>query len=639
MHLFKIHPGDVFDRQELIEKLGSLGYQLAEYVTHPGEFSQRGNLIDIYPLTFREPVRIEFRSDTIESLRTFSLQSGESLGALEDVFLIPVSKSIEKKMGRLEDRLLSQQPVLDPKDLERGDYVVHLKFGIGKYLGMKPLQIKGERRRYLAIEYAGQEILYLDPREPMERYIGGAGKAPKLTKLHGKEWERIKERTRKAVDHIAHDMLEIQARRSLEKGFITPKDHAWQSEFESEFPFTATPDQIKAIQDVKKDLESDHPMDRLLAGDVGYGKTEVAMRAAFKAVTAGGRQVAVLVPTTVLAEQHYLVFKDRMKSYPVKVEGISRFRTRKEQLAILQATREGRIDILIGTHRLLSKDTEFKNLGLVVIDEEQRFGVRHKEKLKHLRTQVDVLTMTATPIPRTLYMSLVGVRDMSALQTAPLNRLPVETRVCDFDDELIRSAFQQELDRGGQIYFVHNRVQSIEKIYEHLKSILPKVRFGVAHGQMPPESLETVMKSFLEHQLDCLISTSIIESGIDIPNVNTILVNRADLYGLADLYQLRGRVGRYREQRQAFAYFLLPKRTVLTATADKRLRAMERFTELGSGFKIALEDLEIRGAGNLLGHEQSGFIHAVGFDLYCRMLREAIQKEKHQAKRSDKVHG
>lgn len=639
MHVFKIHSGDTLDRGELLEKLDSLGYQLSEYVMHPGEFSRRGNLLDVYPLTFREPVRIEFRTDTIESLRTFSLQSGEVMGSLDEIFLIPVSKAVEKKMSRLEDRLLSQQPVLDPKELERGDTVVHLKYGIGKYLGTKPIQIKGERRRYLAIEYAGREILYLDPREPMERYIGGAGKAPKLTKLHGKEWERIKDRTRKAVDHIAHDMLEIQARRSIEKGFITPKDVAWQSEFESEFPFTATPDQIKAIQDVKKDLESEHPMDRLLAGDVGYGKTEVAMRAAFKAVTAGGRQVAVLVPTTVLAEQHYLVFKDRMKSYPVTVEGISRFRSRKEQIAILQAVREGRIDILIGTHRLLSKDAQFKNLGLVIIDEEQRFGVHHKEKLKHLRTQIDVLTMTATPIPRTLYMSLVGVRDMSALQTAPLNRMPVETRVCEFDDEVIRSAFLRELDRGGQIYFVHNRVQSIEKIHAHLKSLLPQVRFGVAHGQMPPENLETVMKSFLEHQLDCLISTSIIESGIDIPNVNTILVNRADLYGLADLYQLRGRVGRYREQRQAFAYFLLPKRTVLTATAEKRLHAMERFTELGSGFKIALEDLEIRGAGNLLGHEQSGFIHAVGFDLYCRMLREAIEKAKLHAKSSDKAHG
>ncbi len=626
--LLKIRVGDIRDRTELFQMLDERGYVRSDLISRPGEFSVRGSSIDIYPLTYRTPVRLEFRIDTIFEIRDIMPQTGETFAKLEEVIIIPVNRSLEKKLQRWEEKYQDQEPVLNPKDLERGDFVVHMKYGIGRYLGTKPIQMKGERRNYLAIEYAGREILYLDPKEPMERYIGGEGKSPKLTKLHGKDWERIKEKTKRAVDHIARDMLEIQAKRHLDQGHSFPKDHPWQKEFEAEFPFEETQDQLNAIESVKKDMEARKPMDRLLAGDVGYGKTEVAMRAAFKAVT-GGKQVAVLVPTTVLAEQHYLVFKERMKNYPVTVDGLSRFRSRKEQLRIVKDAREGKIDIVIGTHRILSRDIIFKDLGLVIIDEEQRFGVRHKEKLKQLRTQVDILTMTATPIPRTLYMSLVGVRDMSSIQTPPTNRLPIETTICEFDDHRIRQAFQHELARGGQIYFIHNRVQSIEKIHHHLKELMPQVRYGVAHGQMPPDMLESVMKDFLEKNIDCLLATSIIESGIDIPNVNTIFVNRADQYGLADLYQLRGRVGRYREKRQAYAYFLVPKNTVLTTTAEKRLSAIERFTDLGSGFRIAMEDLEIRGAGNLLGHEQSGFIHAVGFDLYCRMLRQSVEEQKH----------
>ncbi|MSR77009.1 MAG: transcription-repair coupling factor [Candidatus Omnitrophica bacterium] len=625
---YKITVGLEIERSYLIEKLADMHYQRAELVSKPGEYAIRGNLIDVYPVTYRSPVRLEFLADTIAHIRDFSLQTGETRTNLEEVFLIPVTSLFERKMSRFEERYQTQEPVIDVRDLKRGDHIVHMKYGIGKYLGTKPIQIKGQRRNYLAIEYAAKEILYLDPREPMERYIGGDGKPPKVTKLHGKDWDRIKDKTKRAVETIAHDMIEIQARRRLEKGFIFPKDHAWQKDFEDEFPYEATPDQIQAISDVKRDMESDRPMDRLLAGDVGYGKTEVAMRAAFKAVTTGGKQVAVLVPTTVLAEQHYLVFKERMKKFPVTVEGLSRFRSRAEQLKIVQAVKEGKIDIVIGTHRLLSRDIHFKDLGMVVIDEEQRFGVSHKERLKHLRTQIDVLTMTATPIPRTLYMSLVGVRDMSAIQTPPSTRLPIETFITEYDDDKVKRAILDELAREGQIYFIHNRVQSIEKIHHHLRDILPQVRFGVAHGQMGPRELESVMKAFLEKRMDCLIATSIIESGIDIPNVNTILVNRADQFGLADLYQLRGRVGRYQEKRQAYAYFMVPKHSALSSTAEKRLSAIERFTELGSGFKIAMEDLEIRGAGNLLGHEQSGFIHAVGFDLYCRMLRKAIEDQE-----------
>jgi transcription-repair coupling factor (superfamily II helicase) len=368
-------------------------------------------------------------------------------------------------------------------------------------------------------------------------------------------------------------------------------------------------------------------MDRLLAGDVGYGKTEVAIRAAFKAVTAG-KQAAVLVPTTVLAEQHFHVFKKRMKNFPVTVESLSRFRSAKDIRGVVASLKEGTTDIVIGTHRLLSKDVQFKDLGLLVIDEEQRFGVKHKERLKQMRAEVDIMTLTATPIPRTLYMSLLGVRDMSAINTPPKMRVPVETYVIEYNDQTVKRAFERELARNGQIYFIHNRVASIEKVHAHLKELMPQVRFAVAHGQMHADELEMVMEAFEERKVDCLIATSIIESGIDIPNVNTILVNRADLFGLADLYQLRGRVGRYHEKRQAYAYFMVPQNWIMPKDAEKRLAAIERFTELGSGFKIALEDLEIRGAGNLLGHEQSGFIHAVGFDLYCKMLKTAIEDAK-----------
>lgn len=623
----KITVGTSLERQELAELLTGLHYQKTEYVSKPGEFAVRGHLFDIYPATYRSPVRLEFEVDTVASIRDFSLADGSSLAGFDEVFLIPVSHTFEQKMHRIEERYRQYEPVLGAKHLVRGDYVVHLKYGIGRFLGLKPMQIRGQRKKYLAIEYARREILYLDPAEPVERYIGGEGKPPRLTKLHGKEWERLKERTRHAVAGVAREMLEIAAKRSLEKGFTSPPDHPWQKEFEAQFPFQETPDQARAAEEVKKDMESEKPMDRLLAGDVGYGKTEVAIRAAFKAVTAG-RQAAVLVPTTVLADQHYWVFKDRMQNFPVVVETLSRFKSKKEQAQIIASLKTGKVDIVLGTHRLLSRGIEFKNLGLAIIDEEQRFGVRHKERLKHLRTEIDVLTMTATPIPRTLYMSLVGVRDMSVIQTPPASRLPIETYVTEYEDEKVRRAILNELARGGQVYFIHNRVQSIEKIYSHLNGLLPHVRFGVAHGRMKAEELESVMKDFLHQRIDCLISTSIIESGIDIPNVNTVIINRADLFGLADLYQLRGRVGRYHEKRQAYAYLLVPKNWVLSRDAEKRLAAIERFTDLGSGFKIALEDLEIRGAGNLLGHEQSGFIHAVGFDLYCRMLREAIEAQK-----------
>jgi len=627
--------GTVIPRHSIEPFLFELHYEKRDFVSSSGEFSLRGATLDIYPVTYRAPVRLEFEADRLVSIRDFSPVDGQVYTAFDEVFILPVSNVFRKKASRLREKFQAFESLSEVSDLKPGDFVVHLEYGIGRYLGAKTIQIKGQKKKHLAVEYADREILYFDPMEPLERYIGGEGFSPKLTKIHTKEWQNIKERTRKAVVSVAKDLLEVQARRSVEKGFAFPKDQEWQKQFEDDFPFEETPDQDKSISEVKKDMETPRPMDRLLCGDVGYGKTEVAMRAAFKAVT-GGRQVAILVPTTVLAEQHYLVLKRRLQKFPITVEVLSRFRLRKEQSGIIRAAREGAVDILVGTHRLLSQDVQFKDLGLVIIDEEQRFGVRHKEKLKKYRAVVDVLTLTATPIPRTLYLSLMGARDMSVINTPPKNRMAVETHVLEFSEACVVMGMRREMERKGQCYFVHNRVASIEKIHQQLTKLMPEMRFGVAHGQMDPEELEGVMTAFMEHQLDCLISTNIIESGLDIPNVNTIFVNRADTFGLADLYQLRGRVGRFKEKRQAYAYFLVPKNWVLTRDAEKRLAAIERFTELGSGFKIAMEDLEIRGAGNILGHEQSGFIHAVGFDLYCRMLRQAVQQERGESQPAKK---
>lgn len=627
MKLHRLSVGDIYNRDSLEDLLQHLNYQKKEFVSRPGDYSVRGSLVDIYPFTYRSPVRLDFRLDKLTTIRDFSPVDGKSFSHYEEVYLLPLTGELKDKISRARERFESYEALTDYKDLEAGDFVVHFEYGIGRFLGTKVIQTSGAKKRHLAIEYADKEILYVDINDPVERYIGGEGAAPRLTRLNTKDWEKAKEKTRLAVQSVARGLLDLQAKRSLRHGTSFPKDVPWQREFEAEFPFELTPDQAQAVHEVKKDMESEHPMDRLICGDVGYGKTEVAMRACFKAVM-GGKQVAVLVPTTVLAEQHYLVLKKRLKSFPVSVDVLSRFRSKKEQSASVKTLAEGATDIVIGTHRLLSKDIAFKDLGLVIVDEEQRFGVRHKERLKELRYSVDVLSLTATPIPRTLYMSLMGVRDMSIINTPPKNRLAVETHVMEYNEAKVIEAVQKELARGGQVYFVHNRVQSIEKVREHLQEVLPHVCFGVAHGQMPSEALEAIMQDFMEKRIDCLISTSIIESGIDIPNANTLIVNRADQFGLADLYQLRGRVGRFKEKRQAYAYFLVPKNWVLSGDAEKRLTAIERFTELGSGFKIALEDLSIRGAGNLLGHEQSGFIHAVGFDLYCRMLRKAVEDHK-----------
>ena len=625
--LERIFVGQTLERGTLETLLQKLGYRRRDFVSRPGEYADRGAVVDIYPVTYRAPLRFNFEADTILSISDFSPHDGKSLTRFEEAFLAPLSETFAASSSRLRERFQNFEPLTEITDLEPGDYVVHVQYGIARYLGTKKIQIHGEAKRHVALEFANREILYLEMGEPLERYIGVEGKKPKLTRLHSKEWERAKAKTRLAVENVARDLLVLQAKRKLCSGFSFGKDAVWQRQFEEEFPFEETPDQIKATEEVKKDMEDLKPMDRLLCGDVGFGKTEVAMRAAFKAISSG-KQVAFLVPTTVLAEQHYAVFKERVKNFPLVAEVLSRFRSRKDQEKVLKDLALGKVDVVIGTHRLLSPDVHFKDLGLVVVDEEQRFGVAHKEKLKRLRELVDVLTLTATPIPRTLYLSLMGAKDMSVINTPPRTRLPVETQVIEYDDRKIAEAIRCELAREGQVYFVHNRIASIERVYEHLQSILPEVRFAVAHGQMPAHSLEKVMKEFLQRKIDCLITTNIIESGLDIPNVNTIIVNRADRFGLADLYQLRGRVGRFVGKRQAYAYFIVPRNWVMTLEAEKRLEAIERFTELGAGFKIALKDLEIRGAGNVLGHQQSGFIHEVGFDLYCRMLRKAIEELK-----------
>ncbi len=521
-------------------------------------------------------------------------------------------------------------PVSDWTELEPGDFVVHVQHGIGKYLGLKPLEVSGTRQEVLAIEYANEARLYVpvDQAHLVSKYIGAGKRLPKLHELGGSLWQKQKFSAERAIMDLASELLEIQAARATLEGHAFSPDTPWQREFEAAFIYDETPDQLTAIEEVKADMESKKPMDRLICGDVGYGKTEVAIRAAFKAVM-DGFQVAVLCPTTVLAEQHWNTFRERMAGYPIAIEMLSRFRTPGQQKKIVKLVRDGGVDIVIGTHRLLSADVQFKNLGLVVIDEEQRFGVLHKEKFKQLRKLVDVLTLSATPIPRTLYLALAGARDMSTIETPPVDRLPVETIVAPYDERLVRQAIQREVNRGGQVYFLHNRVQSIEAVADRLRQMLDgNLRIAVGHGQMSEHELESVMHRFVRGDIDVLVCTTIIESGLDIPNANTIIIDRADRFGLSDLYQLRGRVGRYKHQ--AYAYILLPRHMQLIQTARKRISAIKQYSSLGSGFKIAMRDLEIRGAGNILGAEQSGHITAIGFDLYCQLLKESIARLKGQ---------
>jgi transcription-repair coupling factor (superfamily II helicase) len=512
-------------------------------------------------------------------------------------------------------------------DLKAGDYVVHLNHGIGRYQGMVSLKIDGIQKDYLLVQYAGEDKLYVptDQVGLIQKYLGAEAEVPRLSRLGGSEWSRVKVRVKEAVREMAGELLALYAARQSLPGHAFALDTVWQREFEASFAYEETPDQLRTVEEVKADMERKRPMDRLLCGDVGYGKTEVALRATFKAV-AEGKQVAVLVPTTILAQQHFNTFKDRLNGFPVTIEVLSRFRSPREQKQIISALGKGKVDIVIGTHRLVQEDMIFKDLGLVVVDEEQRFGVAHKEKLKQLREDVDVLTLTATPIPRTLHMSLVGVRDTSLIQTPPENRFPVQTYVLEEDPVLIREAIRRELGRGGQVYFVYNRVMDLDSVAAWLQGLVHEARIAVAHGQMREDDLEQVMLDFVNGLYDVLVCTTIIENGMDIPNVNTLVVKDAQNLGLAQLYQLRGRVGR--SNRLAYAYFIFPKNQVLSELAERRLAAVREFTEFGSGYKIAMRDLEIRGAGNLLGAEQHGHIAAIGFDLYCHLLEEAVREAK-----------
>lgn len=512
-------------------------------------------------------------------------------------------------------------------DLRPGDFVVHVNHGIGKYMGIKQLEVGGVRKDYLFVQYSGEDKLYVptDQIGLIQKYLGADGTAPKLYKLGGNEWNRVKQKVKDSVKDLANDLIALYAARQKMPGHKFTADTVWQKEFEEAFPYEETTDQLRAIEDIKKDMEFSRPMDRLLCGDVGYGKTEVALRGAFKAVMEN-KQVAVLVPTTILAQQHYNTFTERFANYPVKIGMLSRFKSAKEQRDILNQVKKGAVDIIIGTHRLVQEDVLFKDLGLVIIDEEQRFGVIHKEKLKRFRQTVDVLTLSATPIPRTLNMALIGARDMSVLENPPEDRFPVQTYVLEFNLEIIADAIRREIERGGQVYFVHNRVVDIDKTARLIQSAVPEARIVIAHGQMKEDQLERRMLSFITGEYDILVCTTIIETGLDIPNVNTLIVNEAEKMGLSQLHQLRGRVGR--SHRLAYAYFTYKKDKSLTEVAEKRLQAIREFTEFGAGFKIAMRDLEIRGAGNILGPEQHGHMMAVGFDMYCKLLDEAVNELK-----------
>lgn len=652
----KLYVGEKINSERFLLDLVDFGYKRQDAVLEEGDFSRRGGIIDIFPFTFELPLRIDLNSDIIERIQTFtplhpkspSLETrderyiksdltekprhlgrgvtgftpadGECLAEHRMVIILPVKRAHQNRTIPFSQ----DYPIDNIIDLNTGDYVVHTRHGIGRFLGLEKIRINDEFRDHLVIQYERQEKLFVPVEEMylVQKYIAFKGRRPSLSILGSKEWLRVKERVMKGIQKLAWELLSVQAMRMALSGFKYSKDVAWQKEFEATFPYKETPDQIKAWAQVRQDMEGEHPMDRLLCGDVGYGKTEVAMRAAFKAAM-DSKQVAFLVPTTILAEQHYQNFISRLEKFPLNVQMLSRFKTDSQQKQIIEGLKEGKVDLVIGTHRMLSDDIQFKDLGLVIIDEEQRFGVKAKEKLKHLRLTCDVLTLTATPIPRTLYMSLMAAKDMSVINTPPQNRLPVRTIVVEYDESIIRQALLKELNRKGQAYVVHNRIRDIDKFKQKIAGLAGAgTVIAVGHGQMPAKALEEVMSRFIAGEIDILVCTMIIQSGIDIPNANTIIVNCAQDFGLSDLHQLRGRVGRF--NRPAFAYFLIPKGEYLAADARKRMEAIEKYSQMGAGFNIAMEDMEIRGAGNLLGLEQHGFIQAVGFDLYCRLLREAV---------------
>lgn len=633
----RLYVGQPHSPERLVEELLRLEYRRVEEVADGGEVARHGGIVDVFPATFEAPLRVELDHERIVSLRSVNPKTAETLDRHTMVvvlsprlhpraFLGPPPSPITPAPD-LEHAVPEwlQVPFEATLDLEPGTYVVHLDHGIGRSLGRTVIAGSRGPQDVLMLEYADGDRLYvpMDQLHLVQRYVAFGSRAPVLHKLGGAAWGRAKVQAFVGAWTYAKGLLDVQAKRMALPGFAFSADQPWQRDFEAAFPFRETRDQAVATAEVKRSMEDPRPMDRLLMGDVGYGKTEVAMRAAFKAVM-DHQQVAVLVPTTILAFQHHRTFTARMQAFPIQVEMLTRFQSDAEQRRVMDAVAHGRVDIVIGTHRLLSGDVRFKELGLVVVDEEQRFGVQDKERLKRWRTQTDVLTLSATPIPRTLYLALTGARELSVLAIPPENRHPVDTQVMEEDDRALKQWVLRELDRGGQVYLVHNRVRSIFRVAQRLSHLVPEARVGVAHGRMQEAELEQVMMAFIEGRMDVLVTTTIIESGIDIPNANTLIVQQAEAFGLADLYQLRGRVGRF--DRKAYAYLVVSKGGVLSAEARRRLEAMCEHAALGSGFRIAMEDLKIRGAGNLLGLEQSGHVSAVGFDLYCRLLREAVAR-------------
>ena len=630
---------------EEVQKLTSAGNQVLFSVPNTGEVERLADIFTEYNVSFRLGSRTRGGESYADETSYFAGEVNTTTLAkayVPDGVVFPdahlaifgardlfdESEAVASRPQRQKSKVSAF--LSDFRDLQVGDYVVHVEHGIGQYQGLKEINQGDGNAEFMLLEYAEGARLYvpLTRLDLIQKYRSSEGAKPALSHLGTQAWAKTKARVRKAMKDMTEELLKLYAQRKMAQGHSFPSGNEFVREFEDSFEFNETEDQAQAITDVMRDMESSQPMDRLLCGDVGYGKTEVAMRAAFKAVN-DNKQVAVLAPTTVLAFQHYETFKQRFAPFPVTIEMISRFRNPKQQKEILQKTEAGKIDILIGTHRILSKDLKFSDLGLLIVDEEQRFGVRHKERIKQMRKQVDVLTMSATPIPRTLHMSLVGLRDMSVIETPPKDRMAIQTVVASWDDKLIQSAIEQELERGGQVYFVHNRVESIWEIAAKLQELVPKARVIVGHGQMGESELEKVMLKFMHHEADILVATTIIENGLDIPLCNTILINRADRLGLSELYQLRGRVGR--SNRRAYAYLLVPRDIELTPIARRRLAALREFSDLGAGFKIAALDLELRGAGNLLGGEQSGHIEAIGFELYTQMLDRAIREMKGEA--------
>ena len=616
----ELYVGQSVNLDTVLNNLAALFYTKSHRAFAEGEFAQRGGILEIFPINFDGPIRIDFDDDKIVSIASVNIKSGKSIWQHKIVIILPNRPDPKKVFS--EDI-----PLNHFVDIQKGDYVVHNYHGIGRFLGLKKFDLAEEEVEHFVIEYQDGDKLYVPKHDIrlVQKYITFHKRPPRLYKLGSKEWSRVKAQIQKRLQKLAAELLHIQAMRASLKGHAFSKDSEWQKQFEADFPFEETPDQQKAVEQVKQDMESHQPMDRLLCGDVGYGKTEVAMRAAFKAVM-DAKQVAILVPTTILAEQHFVNFTNRCRNFPVKVGMLSRFCSKAEQHEIVKKVSCGQVDSLFGTHRLLSKDIAFKELGLIIIDEEQRFGVKAKEKLKHLKLLADVLTLTATPIPRTLHMSLTGAKDMSIISTPPQNRVPVKTEIVEFDEDMIKNAIIHELNRNGQVFFIHNRVEDIGHIAKIITKLVPKARVAIGHGQMPAKGLEEIMLKFLQGAIDVLVCTTIIESGIDVPNANTLIINRADRFGLSELHQLRGRVGRFTQK--AFAYFIVPGNKTLSTEAQSRIEAIEKYSGLGSGFQIAFEDMQIRGAGNILGQEQSGYIESIGFDLYCRLLKESVEHFK-----------